>query len=480
MTSLSETSSPLPSDSRQVVDKDLRADDADPIPAYEPIPDFQNVTNLWKSLAWPCLVYGYGTAFSLLSLYTLYTTLALVLSQRYRQKNRSFILAINFQIILLGLSRALCFFVDPYNVSNIYPPLVYSIIFNIGFPCLTSAFGLVNWVILEVSKIRMMSTTRIRSVRFLVTVIMMHYVVVMGVAVITNLVEHVQLLVTLCEGFFVVWGFILSFGFFVGAYKLHKLEKTSHKVLYGTTCRSSTMSTEYAETSKVSSLSRPTTPGDGSMTPCRRSTKTSIVSSLPRTTASGDVKDNSSSIFVIATGSVTLDDCNEKETQLTLTTDNVASTAEPCQSRRSSQSSFQSKEHATESDNQNSDSNPNHKPRLLSLFPRRKSISDDAICGHPRQMKLQAMAKETTRRHCKRSAIGKVLKISAITASLGIAASGINLYSILIVHIQRTRMGNNRPGLWEWYVYQLLSRFIELVMGCTMAYFTTTPKLRPR
>lgn len=60
---------------------------------------------------------------------------------------------INMFLCILGASRAACLFIDPYNFKNIMPKIIGSIIWDVGFPCVTSAFSLIQLAFLQLTQV---------------------------------------------------------------------------------------------------------------------------------------------------------------------------------------------------------------------------------------------------------------------------------------------------------------------------------------
>jgi hypothetical protein len=67
--------------------------------------------------------------------------------------NRPYMSTINIFLCLLGASRAVCLFIDPYNLKETMPKIIGSIIWDIGYPCITSAFCLIQLAFLQLTKV---------------------------------------------------------------------------------------------------------------------------------------------------------------------------------------------------------------------------------------------------------------------------------------------------------------------------------------
>jgi hypothetical protein len=66
---------------------------------------------------------------------------------------------VNSMVFVLGLSRALFLFTNPYespqcHVLSVCPVILTRIIFGLGLPCLTAAFSFIQLVFLQVINLR--------------------------------------------------------------------------------------------------------------------------------------------------------------------------------------------------------------------------------------------------------------------------------------------------------------------------------------
>lgn len=132
-----------------------------------------------QELKWIFLLHAYGFAclFFVLGFYTFLSVLHLRYSTALRRgkredpsacsktyhcehsfcprsliSSRPFMSTINIFLCLLGASRAACLFIDPYNLKETMPKVIGSIIWDIGFPCVTSAFCLVQLAFLQLTQ----------------------------------------------------------------------------------------------------------------------------------------------------------------------------------------------------------------------------------------------------------------------------------------------------------------------------------------
>ena len=178
----------------------------------EPGPDWPVAKQEW-GIAWEFHWIGFGSIYALLALNSL---IAIIRFQKVPSLARKLqFQAINGLLILLGVSRALYLWIEPYESGEnlVYCPLwLVRPLFGIAFPCLTSAFCLLHIAFLEAVKLQLQSE-KLRSVRFVSGVIALHFVVVIvadtTVAIHANRTE----LLIICQSFFIVWGVMNAVAF---------------------------------------------------------------------------------------------------------------------------------------------------------------------------------------------------------------------------------------------------------------------------
>ena len=81
----------------------------------------------------------------------------------------------------------------------------------------------------------------------------------------------------------------------------------------------------------------------------------------------------------------------------------------------------------------------------------------------------------------RRRKVSKLVKITYITVIVGFTSCAMQLYSLIVVY--NFYSAGDRgvvPEPWPWLVFQSLSRIVEIVAGCTMAYVSPKQALRHR
>lgn len=192
----------------------------DAMPGAEPVPDWEEAKKLW-GIAWGIHWIGFGVAFSALAV-----TSVAALARSHKKKGfgrKPLGVAINSLLLILGVSRAFYLFVDPYqSIQNGIqtPRWLAQLLYNIAFPCLTSAFWLIFLVFLQVVKLQLVAK-RLQNAGFLVAVISLHFGIVLFAEIAglftPDLATHI---VIACQLFFVVWGLLLSASFIYAGLKV--------------------------------------------------------------------------------------------------------------------------------------------------------------------------------------------------------------------------------------------------------------------
>ncbi|XP_022090263.1 uncharacterized protein LOC110979069 [Acanthaster planci] len=458
-------------------------------------PDFSGMDRSVWGIWWPVHQYGFGTLFLLLCIYALYATVLRICKNRAvgngarsRKSVQPVFTCINILVFLLGLSNTLMLFLDPYLFYQRIPLLLGVILINTPYPCMTSAFALVNWVLISISQMRMTRTSRLRSVWFLTGVIIAHFALVIGASLILVLLFPILVIGIVCHGFFVLWGVILSLTYIYSAWKIMSTEKHNRKTLYDISVRDgSTIDGNGSfKTNAGSIISGKISQGLTSMftkSARQRELDTSDIKPVFSIGQAGKIQ------HPVAPMPSTIAD-GEVESHIT-TLDTLSEESPDSQNQEKVD---EANENGTESSQRN-DEGQKESPRNGGVNRDYTTRSNVSKCTTLKQTTHQS-SKSTRSTSVKlggkierqsgskisgsgrpQKSTQKVFRISAITAVLGIAAAGLGLYGILGLMIASAA---NQPTEWGWYAFQTCFRFVELGMGCTMAYFTTQPFPRRR
>ncbi|XP_066597252.1 uncharacterized protein [Prorops nasuta] len=183
-------------------------------------------TPSWKSvdedLKWTFLLHTYGLAcfFFVLGFYTFFS----ILNLRSLISSRPFMSTINIFLCLLGASRAACLFIDPYNLKEIMPRVIGSIIWDIGFPCITSAFCLIQLAFSQLTQLKF-GPEKIQSESRLSLVIIGHFFFIIS-SDITLAFHNLYIVKYVVQTIFLIWSIFLYLTFLHAGYKVMHLLRT--------------------------------------------------------------------------------------------------------------------------------------------------------------------------------------------------------------------------------------------------------------
>ena len=115
-------------------------------------------------------------------------------------------LVINILLVILGLTRALFLFINPYESEQCYilpncPMILTRLLFGLGLPCFTASFSLIHLTFLQLTKLTLYPA-KLQSIKVLICVISIHF----GLAIITEVIMFTNAnwrwLTIVCQGFF--------------------------------------------------------------------------------------------------------------------------------------------------------------------------------------------------------------------------------------------------------------------------------------
>lgn len=119
---------------------------------------------------WPVHAYGLACLFLGLAVTAFLTALGL----RARLSTRPHLSTLNVFLLLLGLTRCLCLFLDPYGSRQLMPGVLLAMLWDLGFPCLLSAFSLLQLAFLQITQMQA-SPSRIGDETCISLVVVLHF-----------------------------------------------------------------------------------------------------------------------------------------------------------------------------------------------------------------------------------------------------------------------------------------------------------------
>ncbi|XP_018375127.1 PREDICTED: uncharacterized protein LOC108768920 [Trachymyrmex cornetzi] len=175
-----------------------------------------------QDIRWAFLLHAYSFAclFFVLGFYTLFS----ILNLRSLISTRPFMSTINIFLCLLGASRAASLFIDAYNLKEILPKVIGSIIWDIGYPCITSAFCLIQLAFLQLTKLKF-GPEKIQKESCLSLIITAHFFFVIASDIVLSS-HNCYMVKYMVQAAFLVWSVLLYLAFLHAAYKIDHLLRT--------------------------------------------------------------------------------------------------------------------------------------------------------------------------------------------------------------------------------------------------------------
>ncbi|KDR22130.1 hypothetical protein L798_02094, partial [Zootermopsis nevadensis] len=168
---------------------------------------------LKAQLKWGFLLHTYGFAclFFILAFYAFFS----ILNLRSLISSRPFMSTINGFLCLLGISRAACLFIDPYNLREVMPKVLGSVLWDVGFPCITSAFCLIQLAFLQLTQLNL-GPEKLRHKSCLSLIITAHFSFIIGADIAVGLEDQLMLVKYVVQLVFLCWGIFLCCTFLYG------------------------------------------------------------------------------------------------------------------------------------------------------------------------------------------------------------------------------------------------------------------------
>ncbi|XP_063991696.1 uncharacterized protein LOC135170105 [Diachasmimorpha longicaudata] len=175
-----------------------------------------------QDLRWifPLHSYGFGCLFFILSFYTLFS----ILNLRSLISSRPFMTTINVFLCLLGVSRSSCLFIDPYNLQQKMPKVIGSILWDVGFPCVTSAFCLIQLAFLQLTQLKF-GPERLQKESCLSLIITCHFSCIIASDIALAFHNHF-ITKYIVQTIFLTWSILLYLTFLHAGYKIMHLLRT--------------------------------------------------------------------------------------------------------------------------------------------------------------------------------------------------------------------------------------------------------------
>ena len=191
----------------------------------EPLPSWKDGDGpvVWE-YALPAHSYIFGMIFFAVVVYGVYNLVRVCRSQMTSSKN--YFICITVLVSLFGLTRSIVLLADPYLTARPFhlAPAGGLLLFSFGYPCLTSGFFLINWSLVEVTKLQLLPSY-IHKRKILALVLLVHFAVVLALDTTFVFYPDSYILLFVCRLFFVLWGIVLFGGFMIASVRIQRQVK---------------------------------------------------------------------------------------------------------------------------------------------------------------------------------------------------------------------------------------------------------------
>lgn len=184
----------------------------------EPGPDWTLAKEEWRE-AWFIHLYLFGLLFALLAVFSLSSIIRLWNLRQLLSK--SYFITLNALICVFCTLRAVYLLVDGYNSNETFAVILDHFLYSSGSPCLTSAFSVLFFALLQATKMQLLSQ-KIQSVPVLLSIIIFHFCLSILTDVVVGLFSTASIMLFVCQLFFLAWGSLLFVGFIVIFARLYK------------------------------------------------------------------------------------------------------------------------------------------------------------------------------------------------------------------------------------------------------------------
>ncbi|XP_076278849.1 uncharacterized protein LOC143208349 isoform X2 [Lasioglossum baleicum] len=181
-----------------------------------------SLISIKQELKWIFFLHAYGFAclFFVLAFYTFLSMLHL----RSLISSRPYMSTINMFLCILGTTRAICLFTDPYNLKDIVTKTITLIGWDVGFPYITYAFSLVQLAFLQLTQLKF-GPQNIQK-ESCVSFTMAGHLFLLIASHIAFASPNVCVVNYMVQSVFLVWSILLYLSFLRAGYKIICLLKT--------------------------------------------------------------------------------------------------------------------------------------------------------------------------------------------------------------------------------------------------------------
>ncbi|XP_022241230.1 uncharacterized protein LOC111085696 isoform X2 [Limulus polyphemus] len=172
------------------------------------VPEWSQVSEHFQ-WSWQLHVYGLACLFLVLTCVAFFA----ILSLRAQLLARPNLSTLNVFLCLLGASRALGLFIDPYGSKEIMPEVITYILWDLAFPSLLSAFSLLHLAFQQVTQVKLVPS-RLGNEMCVSVVITSHFCLVISSDILWTLQNSLRMVWLVTQALFTAWGVYLCTVFF--------------------------------------------------------------------------------------------------------------------------------------------------------------------------------------------------------------------------------------------------------------------------
>ena len=197
----------------------------------EPTPYWPPALRKWGAL-WHLHIFCLGAIFLAIGFWNIHT-ISLLLLRRRQSPSRTFkcFITTNTLLAYFNLTRGSCLLLDPYN-SNVHNLSVSKgtafFFWGLTVPCFTASFMLINMALLDVTKVQLYSS-HLQNFKFISAVVLFHFLLVSTVDLVTIFFPTLYWLLYVCQVFFLLLGLAVAGAILYSGCKVLRRVKESKK-----------------------------------------------------------------------------------------------------------------------------------------------------------------------------------------------------------------------------------------------------------
>ncbi|XP_035709834.1 uncharacterized protein LOC110852659 isoform X2 [Folsomia candida] len=182
-------------------------------------PTFEETTTTLRWAFW-VHTYTFGCLFFFLAFYSFFS----ILNLRSQLSTRPYMTTINSFLCILGASRAIVLFVDPYGLEHRLPAIMGALLWDLGFPALVSSFSLIQIAFLQLTQAGVVGPEAFRRKKTCLSLIItLHFISAIISAIYTSLNTDLMVGKLVTQLLFATWGFVLCGSFIVAGNQVMQL-----------------------------------------------------------------------------------------------------------------------------------------------------------------------------------------------------------------------------------------------------------------